>query len=188
MKRTILTDNGLYDLDSIEACSFSDDGTAILLTMKSGVVFTLLAVSQLRDEIKNDPYFNSTALLSRVLYYLQNTIIHAAAFPEVSIDFETILEDMCDSLHPLEEAPEGEEDELPDLPYPTADVILRYLVTPCPFEEEEAPEENDEDEWPAGGDEIDDDEDMGDEDDLSDDAADDATPSKAAEEEPASHN
>lgn len=184
MKRTILADNGIYDLDSVEAITLSEDGTAIQMTMKSGIVSTLFSIDQITGEITNDPDFYATELIARALFFLQHSILHAAAYPEVGIDFESILEDMYLSMQPPEEQPEGEEGEAPatlELPFPTAEIVRRYLLTPdfVPEEEEEEGEEIDpygdlesEGEWGSGGDEIGDDEGE----DTSDDAACDTTP------------
>lgn len=176
MKRTIMSDRGSYDLDSMESIYLSEDCTAILMSMKSGVVSTLFSTEQIVDEIRNDPYFFPSDLVGRALFFLQHTILHAAAYPEISIDFEAILEDMYTSTQAPEKSGDEEESGTLELPFPTADVVSRYLLTPGPFDEDG------EDPDPYGDLEPDysDEEDDLEEDQIdTDDAACDATPQTA---------
>lgn len=135
MKRTILSDTGMYDLDTIEAVCLAEDNTAITLTLQSGLVIPLVSGRHISPEILNSPDFYLGTFLSRALFYLQHAILHASALSAVSIDFEAILGDIYLSMQPVDEPDAGDADEdddavSVDLPFPTADVIRPYLLAP----------------------------------------------------------
>jgi len=130
MKRILLSHDGICDLDAVEDIFLADDWNSIVLSKRSGAERPLVSIDQLAKNI-DDPTFVKQTLLSRSFLYLQYALVYASQFESATIDFESIVGDMYQSLiEPSEEEGEEGEEAFDSVPFPSPEIVSQYIIIP----------------------------------------------------------